>query len=188
MVVLAGYFPLLAAIALDEVTGLGVSEGPGSGLSEVIVAAAAAAWYSRQAGPAIRHLRHARPRRAPASRSPTGQTGRPCGRHAALGPIARTGERSNATSNPITHRPPGGSIRGAGSAGRRGRRAASYPNNAARWPFADRCLSALAWILAFPEPSYLGLQLAGFFLELEYPADAGDVHALAGQGADFLQA
>lgn len=73
VVVLAGYFPLLAAgvfgtgalvLALDEVTGLGVSDGPGFYLSGIIVATAAAAWFGRKAGPAIRHLRRGRPDRA----------------------------------------------------------------------------------------------------------------------------
>ena len=68
VVVLAGYFPLLAVgvfgtgafgLALAQLTGLTITEGPGSYLSGVIVAAAAAAWYGRKARPAIRHLRGA---------------------------------------------------------------------------------------------------------------------------------
>jgi hypothetical protein len=65
VVVLAGYFPLVAAgvfgagalgLALAQLTGFAITEGPGSYLSGAIVAAAAAAGYGRKAGPAIRHL------------------------------------------------------------------------------------------------------------------------------------
>jgi hypothetical protein len=65
-VVLAGYFPLLAAtafgtaalgMALAQLTGFAITQGPGTYLSGTLVAAAAAAWYGRRAGPAIRHLR-----------------------------------------------------------------------------------------------------------------------------------
>lgn len=64
-VVLAGYFPLLAAsvfgagalgLALAHFTGIGVTQGTGSYLSGAIVAAGAAGWYGRQARPALRHL------------------------------------------------------------------------------------------------------------------------------------
>jgi hypothetical protein len=72
-VVLAGYFPLLAAsvfgagalgLTLAQLTGFTVTEGPGSYLSGAIVAAALAAWYGRQARPAIRHLMRGRTRQA----------------------------------------------------------------------------------------------------------------------------
>jgi hypothetical protein len=65
-VVLAGYFPLLAAgvfgagalgLALAQLSGFGITQGPGTYLSGAVVAAAAAAWYGRKARPAIRHLR-----------------------------------------------------------------------------------------------------------------------------------
>lgn len=65
VVVLAGYFPLLAAgvfgagalgLALAPLTGFEVTQGPGTYLSGAIVAAAAAAWYGRRARPAIRYL------------------------------------------------------------------------------------------------------------------------------------
>jgi hypothetical protein len=65
VVVLAGYFPLLAAgvfgagalgLALAQLTGFAVTEGPGTYLSGAIVAAAAAAWYGLSARPAIRQL------------------------------------------------------------------------------------------------------------------------------------
>jgi hypothetical protein len=65
VVVLAGYFPLLAAcvfgagalgLALAQLTGFGIMQGPGAYLSGALVAAAAAAWYGRKARPAIRHL------------------------------------------------------------------------------------------------------------------------------------
>jgi hypothetical protein len=65
VVVLAGYFPLLAAgvfgagalgLALAQLTGFAITEGPGTYLSGAIVAAAAAAWYAPKARPAIRHL------------------------------------------------------------------------------------------------------------------------------------
>jgi hypothetical protein len=67
VVVLAGYFPLLAGgvfgagalgLALDQLTGFGVTQGPGTYLSGALVAAAAATWYARKAKPAIRHLIH----------------------------------------------------------------------------------------------------------------------------------
>jgi hypothetical protein len=65
VVVLAGYFPLLAAgvfsvgalgLALAELTGFTITQGPGAYLSGAIVAAAAAAWHVRKARPAIRRL------------------------------------------------------------------------------------------------------------------------------------
>jgi hypothetical protein len=64
-VVLAGYFPLLAAcvfgagaisLTLAQLTGFTVTEGPGAYLSGAIVAAVAAAWYGRKARPGIQHL------------------------------------------------------------------------------------------------------------------------------------
>jgi hypothetical protein len=64
-VLLAGYFPLLAAavfgvgalgLALAPLTGFQITQGPGTYLSGAIVAAAAATWYGRNARPAIRHL------------------------------------------------------------------------------------------------------------------------------------
>ena len=64
-VVLAGYFPLLAAgvfaagalsLTLAQLTGFTVTEGPGSYLSGALVAAVAAAWYGRKGRPAIQHL------------------------------------------------------------------------------------------------------------------------------------
>ncbi|HEY3952518.1 MAG TPA: hypothetical protein VGM53_04025 [Streptosporangiaceae bacterium] len=68
VVVLGGYFPLLAGavfsagalgLALAQITGVTVRQGPGSYLSGAIVAAAAALWYGRRARPAIRRLRRA---------------------------------------------------------------------------------------------------------------------------------
>jgi hypothetical protein len=65
VIVLAGYFPLLAAgvfsvgafgLALAELTGFAITQGPGTYLSGAIVAAAAAAWHGREARPAIQHL------------------------------------------------------------------------------------------------------------------------------------
>jgi hypothetical protein len=65
VVVLAGYFPLLAAsvfgagalgLALAPLTGFAITQGAGTYLSGAIVAAAATAWYGRKARPAIRHL------------------------------------------------------------------------------------------------------------------------------------
>jgi hypothetical protein len=65
VVVLAGYFPLLATavfgagalgLALAQLTGFTITQGPGTYLSGAIVAAAAAVWYGRKARPAIRHL------------------------------------------------------------------------------------------------------------------------------------
>ena len=65
IVVLAGYFPLLAAgvfgagtvgLALAQLTGFGVTQGPGTYLSGALVAAAVAAWYGRMARPAFQHL------------------------------------------------------------------------------------------------------------------------------------
>ena len=65
VVVLAGYFPLLAAcvfgagalgLAVAQLTGFAITQGPGTYLSGAIVAAVAAAWYARKARPAIRHL------------------------------------------------------------------------------------------------------------------------------------
>lgn len=64
-VVLSGYFPLLAAtafgtctlgLALTLLTGFAVTQGPGTYLSGALVSAAFAVWYSRRAGPALRHL------------------------------------------------------------------------------------------------------------------------------------
>ena len=66
VVVLGGYFPLLAAgvfsagavaLALVQITGFAATQGPGSYLSGALVAAAAAAWYGRRARPAIQRLR-----------------------------------------------------------------------------------------------------------------------------------
>jgi hypothetical protein len=66
VVVLGGYFPLLAAgvfgtgalgLALAQITGIAVVQGPGTFLSGALVAAAAAAWYGRKARPAIQRLR-----------------------------------------------------------------------------------------------------------------------------------
>ncbi|HEY2504915.1 MAG TPA: hypothetical protein VGI58_00220 [Streptosporangiaceae bacterium] len=65
LTVLAGYFPLLAAgvfgvgalgLAMAQLTGIGVTEGPGTYLSGAIVAAVAAAWYGLKARPLLRHL------------------------------------------------------------------------------------------------------------------------------------
>src|SRR5215469_11820423 len=65
VVVLAGYFPLLAAgvfsagglgLALAQLTGFQITQGPGTYLSGALVAAATAAWYGREASPAIQHL------------------------------------------------------------------------------------------------------------------------------------
>ena len=66
VVVLGGYFPLLAAavfgagalgLALAQLTGFTVTQGPGSYLSGAVVAAAAAAWYARRTRAAIQRLR-----------------------------------------------------------------------------------------------------------------------------------
>lgn len=63
---LAGWYPLLAAgvfgvgalsLALAQLTRIGVTAGPGFLLSGAIVAAVAAAWHARKAGPAVRYLR-----------------------------------------------------------------------------------------------------------------------------------
>jgi hypothetical protein len=68
VVVLGGYFPLLAAgvfgagalgLAVAQITGITVRQGPGSYLSGAIVAAAVALWYGRRARPAIHRLRRA---------------------------------------------------------------------------------------------------------------------------------
>ena len=65
VVVLAGYFPLLAAsvfgagalgLALAQLTGFAITQGPGTYLSGGFVAAIAAVWYGLKARPAIRHL------------------------------------------------------------------------------------------------------------------------------------
>ena len=65
MVVLVGYFPLLAAgvfgagalgLALAQLTGFAITQGPGTYLSGATVAAAVAVWYGLKARPAIRHL------------------------------------------------------------------------------------------------------------------------------------
>jgi hypothetical protein len=64
-VVLAGYFPLVAAgvfgagalgLVLAQLTGFAVTQGPGTYLSGGLVAAIAAAWYGPKARPAARHL------------------------------------------------------------------------------------------------------------------------------------
>lgn len=64
-VVLAGYFPLLAAgvfaagafgLTLAQLTGFTVTQGPGTYLSGALVAGIAAAWYGGKARPAIDHL------------------------------------------------------------------------------------------------------------------------------------
>ncbi|HKD88315.1 MAG TPA: hypothetical protein VKB62_07275 [Streptosporangiaceae bacterium] len=69
VVVLAGYFPLLAAgvfslgafgLALAQLTGFTITEGPGAYLSGSIVAAVAAAWHGRHASAAIQHLTRGR--------------------------------------------------------------------------------------------------------------------------------
>jgi len=39
----------------------------------------------------------------------------------------------------------------------------------------------------FPQPGQLGLQLPGFLLQLQDPADAGQVQAVGGQYADLLE-
>jgi hypothetical protein len=66
VVVLGGYFPLLATsvfsagavgLALAQITGFLVTQGPGTFLSGALAAAAAAAWYGRKARPAIQRLR-----------------------------------------------------------------------------------------------------------------------------------
>lgn len=66
VVVLGGYFPLLAAgvfgagalgLALAQLTGFTVTQGPGTYLSGALVAAIAAAWYGRKARPAIQRLK-----------------------------------------------------------------------------------------------------------------------------------
>ena len=66
VVVLGGYFPLLAAsvfgagalgLAVAQLTGFTVTQGPGTYLSGALVAAVAAAWYGRRARPAIQRLR-----------------------------------------------------------------------------------------------------------------------------------
>jgi hypothetical protein len=65
VVLLAGYFPLLAAsvfgtgaiaLSLAQLTVAGITQGPGTYLSGALVAAAAAAWYGRRGRPTIRHL------------------------------------------------------------------------------------------------------------------------------------
>jgi hypothetical protein len=65
VVVLAGYFPLLAAgvfgagalgLAFDQLTGFAITQGPGAYLSGAIVAVVAAVWYGLKARSAIRHL------------------------------------------------------------------------------------------------------------------------------------
>lgn len=65
VVVLAGYFPVLAAgvfsagalgLVLARLTGFAIKQGPGTYLSGALVAAAAAVWYGRKAQPAIRNL------------------------------------------------------------------------------------------------------------------------------------
>jgi hypothetical protein len=73
VVVLAGYFPLLAAcifgagalgLALAQLTSFAVTQGPGIYLSGAIVAAAGSVWYGLRARPAIRHLMRGRARYA----------------------------------------------------------------------------------------------------------------------------
>jgi hypothetical protein len=73
VVVLAGYFPLLAAcvfgagalgLGLAQLTRFAVTQGPGMYLSGAIVAAAGAAWYGLKARPTIRHLMRGRERYA----------------------------------------------------------------------------------------------------------------------------
>jgi hypothetical protein len=68
VVVLAGYFPVLAAgvfgagalgLVLAQLTGFAIRQGPGTYLSGALVAAAAALWYGRKARPAIRYLMRA---------------------------------------------------------------------------------------------------------------------------------
>jgi hypothetical protein len=76
-VVLAGYYPLLAAgvfgagtlaLTLAQATGFEITQGPGAYLSGAIIAAAAAIWYARQARPAIAHLRRGWKRRHASAR------------------------------------------------------------------------------------------------------------------------
>jgi HAAS len=64
-VLLAGYFPLLAAcvfgagalsLTLAQFTGFMVKQGPGTFLSGALVAAVAAVWYGVRSRPVIRHL------------------------------------------------------------------------------------------------------------------------------------
>ena len=73
VVVLAGYFPLLAAcvfgagalgLALAQLTSFAVTQGPGNYLSGAIVAAAGAVWYGLKARPTVRHLMRGRARYA----------------------------------------------------------------------------------------------------------------------------
>lgn len=53
----AGVFAAGAlGLALAQLTGFAVTQGPGTYLSGGLAAAAAATWYGRQARPAIRHL------------------------------------------------------------------------------------------------------------------------------------
>ena len=68
-VLLAGYFPILAAcvfgagalsLVLAQLTGFAVNQGPGPYLSGAIVAAAVAVAYGVRARPAIRHLMQGR--------------------------------------------------------------------------------------------------------------------------------
>ncbi len=65
VVVLAGYFPLLASgvfgagalgLAFDQLTGFAITQGPGTYLSGAIVAVVAAVWYGLKARSAIRRL------------------------------------------------------------------------------------------------------------------------------------
>jgi hypothetical protein len=73
VVVLAGFFPLLAAcvfgagalgLALAQLTSFAVAQGPGTYLSGAIVAAAGAVWYGLKARPTVRHLMRGRARYA----------------------------------------------------------------------------------------------------------------------------
>jgi hypothetical protein len=68
-VLLAGYFPILAAcvfgagalsLAVSQLAGFAVNQGPGTHLSGAIVAAAVAIVYGVRARPAIRHLMQGR--------------------------------------------------------------------------------------------------------------------------------
>ena len=58
-----------------------------------------------------------------------------------------------------------------------------------RLPGGGRGLRTRGGLLAgpgeFPEPGQLGLQLAGFLLHLQDPADAGQVQPVGGQRADL---
>lgn len=50
------HYVSLSYLALAQLTGFTVTQGPGTYLSGAIVAAVAAAWYGSKARPAMRHL------------------------------------------------------------------------------------------------------------------------------------